>query len=234
MLTSATVWEFVDKVTRMCQLAPQYCDLKLSSGRVISESDYGKTLGELGLRNYDVVIVTKNDVDDDHLPHEVLIDPATDRLTERSAQIFSEWYDRYSNADNKMTPESATRFILGATNELIQKDDGRIVGLFNSYDGNKDGLIEREEFLRFYEDASREKPERVFDNLKSHFVRGDLTKCSDVYLSQEFTKEQMPRHTISHNQAQFDTLMGLLDRNDGTSSQVWELIRMLETNQKIY
>ena len=123
--------------------------MKLSNGRIISDSDYGKTLGELGLRNYDVVIVTRNDVDDD-LPHEVLIDPETDRLVEKAAVIFSEWYDRYSNADNKMTPESATRFILGATNELIQKDDGRVIGLFNIYDGNKDGILEREEFVRFY------------------------------------------------------------------------------------
>jgi hypothetical protein len=44
----------------------------------------------------------------------------------------------------------------------------------------------------------------------------------------------MPRHRLSHNQAQFDTLMSLLDRNDGTSEIVWSLIRMLETNQSIY
>jgi hypothetical protein len=44
----------------------------------------------------------------------------------------------------------------------------------------------------------------------------------------------MPRYTLSHNQAQFDTLFGLLDRQDSTSQQVWELIRMLATNHKVY
>lgn len=44
----------------------------------------------------------------------------------------------------------------------------------------------------------------------------------------------MPRYTLSHNQDQFDTLMALLDRKDESSYQVWELIRMLATNQKIY
>jgi hypothetical protein len=29
VLTSATVWEFVDKVSRMIDLAPQYCEFKL-------------------------------------------------------------------------------------------------------------------------------------------------------------------------------------------------------------
>lgn len=62
--------------------------------------------------------MTKNDVDDD-LPQTALIDPATDHFVEKAEKIFSEWYDKYSNAENKMTPESATRFILGATNELI-------------------------------------------------------------------------------------------------------------------
>lgn len=39
---------------------------------------------------------------------------------------------------------------------------------------------------------------------------------------------------MSHDQSQFQTLMNLLDRNDDTSSQVWDLIRMLATNEQIY
>lgn len=65
VLTSATVWEFVDKVSRMCDLAPHYSDFKLSTGYKIKEVDYGKTLGEIGLRNYDIVTVKKNDVEDE-------------------------------------------------------------------------------------------------------------------------------------------------------------------------
>ena len=131
--------------------------------------------------------MTKNDVDED-IPNVNLFDPATDKFVSAAEQIFSEWYDKYSNSEGKMTPESATRFILGATNELIQKEDGRIIGLFNAYDSDKDGVIERHEFLKFYEDAAREKPDRVFENMKSHFIRGDLLKCSDVYLDQQFTR----------------------------------------------
>jgi len=37
-----------------------------------------------------------------------------------------------------MTPESTTRFILGATNELVSKNDSRIKNLFDTYDANKD------------------------------------------------------------------------------------------------
>jgi len=43
----------------------------------------------------------------------------------------------------------------------------------------------------------------------------------------------MPRFTLSENQAQFDTLFGLLNRPE-VSVQVWDLIRMLATNRRMY
>jgi hypothetical protein len=45
VLTSATVWEFVDKISRMCDLAPIYVEIKLPNDKKIKETDYGKTLG---------------------------------------------------------------------------------------------------------------------------------------------------------------------------------------------
>jgi hypothetical protein len=38
-----------------------------------------------------------------------------------------------------MTPESTTRFILGATNEPVSSEDKRIKELFAAYDSNNDG-----------------------------------------------------------------------------------------------
>ncbi len=103
------------------------------------------------------------------------------KLVEKAYNIFNEWYDLYSNADGVMTPESATRFILGATNEPVSAEDKRIKDLFAGYDSNNDGVMERHEFLKFYETASRDRAERVFDNLKNHYIRGDLSKLSDLY-----------------------------------------------------
>lgn len=57
-----------------------------------------------------------------------------------------------------MTPESTTRFILGVTGEICVPTDYRIKGLFEKYDANNDGVMEREEYLKFYEDSSKEKP----------------------------------------------------------------------------
>jgi hypothetical protein len=88
-----------------------------------------------------------------------------------------------------MTPESTTFFIRGATNEPVSAADGRIQGLFQQYDADKDGKLQREEFLKFYYEASRDRGDRVIDNLKNHFIRNDLQKSSDIIEPFLFPKE---------------------------------------------
>lgn len=109
-----------------------------------------------------------------------MIDPTTNQLTDRAREIFSEWFDLYSTNEGVMTPQSTALFIKGATHETVTAEDGRIKGLFSGYDQNKDGKLEREEFLQFYTEAARDKVDRVYDNLKNHFIRTDLVKLSDV------------------------------------------------------
>lgn len=101
--SSATVWEFVDKVTRMCELAPQYADVMLSGGKRIKDTDYGKTLGEMGMRNHDIITVKRNKFEED-IPHVSLIDPATKELTDAAHRVFDNWYDKYSDQTGVMTP----------------------------------------------------------------------------------------------------------------------------------
>lgn len=115
--------------------------MKLKSGEVISEVDHGKTLGELGFKNYDIVTVTKLYFDESGVVAYQPIDETTGHFTEKAYKIFSEWYDLYSTEAGVMTPESATGFILGATHEVVGPEDGRIKGLFDAYDADKDGII---------------------------------------------------------------------------------------------
>jgi hypothetical protein len=44
----------------------------------------------------------------------------------------------------------------------------------------------------------------------------------------------MPRYTMSAREDVFTALLTLLDRADDSTSDVWELIRMLSTNQKMF
>jgi hypothetical protein len=77
---------------------------------LIKDTDYGKTLREISLKNYDIVSVKKLDFEDEVVSANV-IDPLTNELTERSALIFNEWFDAYSNNEGYMTPETTTLFI---------------------------------------------------------------------------------------------------------------------------
>ena len=45
---------------------------------------------------------------------------------------------------------------------------------------------------------------------------------------------EMPRYSLSANQEQFDTLFSLLDRSEEYQTDLWDLVRMLNTNKQIF
>ena len=155
--TSATVWEFVDKISRMCELAPQFVTVRLQNGQEIKDTDYGKTLKSLGLKNQQVVTLTQTNYEATKTSDTcVLIDPATNKLTKKAYNLFNSWYNKYSDETGVITPESAVRFIKGVTGDDVSSSDDRITKLFHAYDADKDGILKREEFISFYENASRD------------------------------------------------------------------------------
>ena len=86
----------------------------------------------------------------------------------------------YSDESGSMTRETCALFIKGCTGEHPIVTDDRISGLFKAYDINNDGKIELQEFLTFYENSSRSKPDTVRENLRAHNIRNDLKKLSEI------------------------------------------------------
>lgn len=82
--TSATAFEFVDKVSRLIGLAPQYVVVSLKNGNSIKEQDNGKTLAELGFQNYDIVTVSKVYLSDYGVIPVPIIDTATNQLNAKA------------------------------------------------------------------------------------------------------------------------------------------------------
>lgn len=154
----------------------------------------------------------------------------------RAVEIFSEWYDMYKDpATNTMDAKNVAAFIAGATKQPCGKDDDRVAQIMNKFDSDKDGQITLPDFLAFYQDAATGPAVKaVHQNLKNHNVRLDLKKMSDVVEQVDYAKNEMPRHTLSANQDQFQALFSLLDRNDEASEDVWSLVRMLATNDQMY
>lgn len=92
-------------------------------------------MGEISLQNQHIVTVTKLDFEDEVKPAAV-INPMTNQLTERAAEVLGDWFDAFSNSEGFMTPETTTLFIQTATNEVVPVHDNRIAGLFKGYDSN--------------------------------------------------------------------------------------------------
>ena len=94
-------------------------------------------------------------------------------------KIYNDWYDYYST-DDKMSKEECAKFVkaVTGTRDDIAVDDPRIKGLFDTYDKNKDGFLDREDFVGFYRECAL-KPEKkrvVWDNMKTMGVRNDLKR----------------------------------------------------------
>jgi len=86
----------------------------------------------------------------------------------------------YSDDTDGMTKDTCTLFIKGCTGENPGPNDDRVLNLFKTYDKNNDGRIERDEFITFYTNASRTKPDTVRENLRAHNIREDLKKLSEI------------------------------------------------------
>lgn len=79
-----------------------------------------------------------------------------------------------------MSPHDCGKFIkaVTGTKDEVTGEDHRIKGLFESHDKNKDGFLEREEFVGFYVECTL-KPEKkrvVWENLKQMGIRNDFKK----------------------------------------------------------
>jgi hypothetical protein len=178
----SSLWDLRVQVAASVELAPRHLQLLLgngTSGTELAEADNGKALTELGIRGGELLTCQRGSVDE-NIPAAALVDQAGE-LTPAAARIFGGWYARFCDATGAFTKESAARFIQACCGDLPPPTDQRISTLFQQYDGDSDGKIERAEFLTFYKTCSRgEKAGTVRENLRAFNVRPDLTKMCEA------------------------------------------------------
>jgi hypothetical protein len=237
VFSNTSLWDLRKEVGKILALAPKYVQLTLgssSSGKILRDADNGKTMKALGLTGGETIQASKLQVDE-YIPNAPLIGADGD-LTGPAKRIFSEWYDMFLDSEGNFTRESAAHFIQAACGDLPNQNDSRINGLFQAYDGNSDGKLEREEWLTFYRNSSRgEKASTVRENLSAFNVRPDLKKMSEVEDEATASPEELPRYFIPRDQKHFDLLMDLLDGKDrDVAEAAWELVQMLATNVTLY
>jgi hypothetical protein len=63
--SNATVWEFKKELARQLELAPKYLKIERGKGVVVKDIENGKTLGELGLQNNELITAYKINIEEE-------------------------------------------------------------------------------------------------------------------------------------------------------------------------
>lgn len=173
---NTTMWDLKEILAKKASVCVDFIKITLPKNLELEDTDHGRTIIDIGLNDFDSLKITRNTLDSLIPMAEICVNG---QVVPECVKIFNDWYDTYST-EGKMTREDCARFVKAVTNsrEDIGVEDQRIRGLFETYDKNKDGLLEREEFVGFYLECSL-KPEKkrvVWDNLKTMGIRNDLKR----------------------------------------------------------
>lgn len=77
-------------------------------------------------------------------------------INERAKFIFDQMFQSYAVEDPErpgvkvMNIDEVCLFIMGATHETCDKMDKRAIDIMANFDSNKDGKIDRDDFIEFY------------------------------------------------------------------------------------
>ena len=92
------------------------------------------------------------------------------KLTSLAKKVFEAIYSQQYSIDGKMDKQHCLQFVSNCTSDqsACSIEDTRISGYFDKYDQEKKGYTLLNDFLDFYEKASLERPNVVWQNLKNH------------------------------------------------------------------
>lgn len=147
----------------------------------LKEIENGKTLAELRFKPNEVLTAFRRSAFSSAKVPLMNLDK-TD-ISERARQVFTDWFGNCSklvdpndpNSRRVMDRSDGETFMRLATDEDLSKD-GQLDQMFETYDLNKDGLLELEDFLSFWRNAIFEKEEVVRVNLATYGYRYDLKR----------------------------------------------------------
>lgn len=99
-------------------------------------------------------------------------------------------------------------FTSGCLNDYSKRHDDRVTTLFQTYDEDRDGLLELNDILKFFKLAAREKPAIVWLNLRNFGVNSEFKFMDEVEL--EKGPDKLPRRILAENQQFYKILFDLL------------------------
>ena len=201
----------------------------------IRRKDNGKSLKEMGFisnkETYDIYL-SKNNLENE-IPKKNILDEDGNVINEVK-EIFNEWFDNYSE-NNKMDSIQLTNFtkaVLNSNNDL-NGNAARIITLMKELDINNDGYIERDEFINWYIQSSKNKPNVVKKNIYTMGYRYDLKKFNECYYEENKEKEIMFRYILGNDNEFVKNLFDLMILENG-NLEIFNFLIILTTNNDIF
>ena len=229
MHSNMTIFELRGQAAHYFKVTWDQIKLTRSQQREIKDSDNGKTLSDLRIRNGENLTASKRYTRPIEQANLVDSDGSLNPLVKK---IFIDWFKEFSE-DSKMNSEQCAAFINSCTNDGCKADDKRVKDVFSNNDHDRDGFLSLNDFLEFYTTSSRHRPHVVWSNLHSRHYRNDLKKASEVETEKVHTKT-LPRFILSTNNQYFPLLFSLLDHGGKLAVETWKLLNRLPTSPQTY
>ncbi|EGR29725.1 ubiquitin carboxyl-terminal hydrolase family protein, putative, partial [Ichthyophthirius multifiliis] len=190
--------------------------------------DNGRSINELKIKNGSKILVSKKRAP---AVKEAALVLENQEINPLAIQIFREWFKQFAK-DGKMKAEEIAQFTNSCTNDNCLPTDRRIVACLQQYDKDSKGYLLEDNFVEFYSQACRTKPDIVRKNLESYHYRRDLKRYDEIGIEQ-ISVEKLPRYILSQNEEFFQLLFQLLDKQE-ISSNVWKLLSRLPINPSLF
>lgn len=184
-----TLFEFKKMLTTHYNI--EIDEVKLTQEREVPEYYNSRTLKELPVNLNDPLSLSKRYINTYYEP-EIMIN---NKMNPKAARCFRLIFERYST-DGTMSKDQAHEFTSACLSSLSKRYDDKVNFLFSNYDYDKDGFLNFEGFLAFYEDAAKDnRTSTVWSNLKSFGVSTEFKFPHEN--SETVNEELFPRKILA-------------------------------------
>ena len=227
--SNITIYELRIKVSKHFKVTWDEVKLVRSQQKEIKDNENGRTLGDLRIRNGEELTASKRPTNS--TPQVELVD-SNGSLNPTAKKIFIEWFNTYSE-NGKMDKEQCAAFINSCTNDCRGGDDYRVKDVFNNNDLDRDGILTLEDFLNFYMNSCKYRPQVVWSNFHAHSYRNDLRKATEIK-EEKVDITELPRYILTTNTEYFQIFFSLLDFGSKIAIETWKLLNRLPTSHQVF
>ena len=195
----------------------------------IDDSYNGLAVQDLRIRNEETFTIKKRAME---IPRESLL-TNEGAFNPRLEVIIKELFSRFST-DGLMSKNQCGKFRGVCINDPeCDENDKKIAELYKQIDDDNDGFLTEQNFLEFYLTSAKTTPTTVYKNIEAFNYRPDLKRSEEVEAARHIVMEALPRYLMSKTTRWYDILFKLLDYKEEIAEKSFEILRRLETSERI-